>query len=87
MDAANKVTTIGSVVIYMDAAYAAIIEHSKLWKVILGTKLMASYKAQLDEMVAFIKEMEMILSRPLRDLDDVRVAMSCLDKVREREIE
>lgn len=71
----------------MDQAYNAFIEYSKTWKVKLGSRLSASYKKQLDEMVTFIKDMEFILVRPLRDLDDVRVAMNCLDKVRENSIE
>lgn len=71
----------------MDQAYNAFIEHSKTWKVKLGSRLNAAYKKQLDEMVTFIKDMEFILVRPLRDLDDVRVAMKCLDKVRENSIE
>lgn len=85
--AANKITTIGSVVINMQKSYEAFIAYSKTWKVNLGAKLIATYKSQLDEMVDFIKEMEFILSRPLRDLDDVRMAMSCLDKIRDKGIE
>lgn len=87
LQSANKVTTIGSVVIYMAKAYDAFIEYSKTWKVNLGARLISSYKVQLDEMVDFIKEMELTLGRPLRDLDDVRMAMTCLEKIRETSIE
>lgn len=82
-----KTKTIGAVIIHMDQAYNMFIEYSKTWKVKLGGRLNAIYKKELDEMVTFIKDMEFILVRPLRDLDDVRVAMNCLEKVRENSIE
>lgn len=49
----------------------------------LGQLLSAQYKKQLDEMVDFITEMEIILSKPINDLDDVRQAMNCLEKIRD----
>lgn len=86
LKAVDKFTRIGSVIIDMTAAYASIIEHSKTWKNLLGTRLLISYKKRLDEMVTFIKEMESVLVRPLEDLDDVRIAMACLETVREKSI-
>lgn len=59
------------------------VEESKKWKVLLGQLLSAQYKKQLDEMVDFITEMELILSKPINDLDDVRQAMNCLEKIRD----
>lgn len=56
---------------------------SKKWKVQLGTLLSTQYKKQLDEMVEFITEQENILAKPINDLDDVRMAMMCLEKIRE----
>lgn len=83
----NKVTAIGSLVISMQPAFDAFVEYSKVWKVQLGAHLIANYKQQLETLVTFIKDMEFSLSRPLRDLDDVRVAMSCLVQIRENSIE
>lgn len=84
---APKTTVIGSIIISMDKSFDAFTEHAKTWKVILGKRLSVTYKKQLDEMVNFIKDQEFILVRPLRDLDDVRMAMTCLDKIREVSIE
>lgn len=83
----DRMAAIGPIVIKMDQAYEAFIAYSKVWKVELGSRLIASYKKNLDEMVTFIKDQEFSLARPLRDLDDVRVAMICLDLIRERSIE
>lgn len=85
--AANKVTAIGPLVISMQPAFDAFVEYSKVWKVQLGARLIANYKEQLETLVTFIKDMEFSLGRTLRDLDDVRVAMSCLVQIRENSIE
>lgn len=60
-----------------------IIEESKVWKVILGRQLSAFYKIKLEEMVAFITDQDKILCRTIKDLDDVRLAMNCLQTIRE----
>lgn len=52
----------------------------------MGKLLSQQYKVVLDDMVEFIKEMEMCMSRQIRDLDDVRTAMICLDKIRDQYI-
>lgn len=81
-----KSTKIGSLIIGMERAFSAFVEQSKTWKLLLGSRLCSTYKKKLDDMVAFIKDQETILVRPLHDLDDVRLAMTCLDTVRENSI-
>lgn len=87
LNTANKIVLIGSIMIDMSAAYNEFVEHSKTWKEMLGNHLTLMYKKKLDIMVNFIKDQEYILDRPIRDLDDVRLAMKCLDKIRENSIE
>lgn len=71
----------------LDKAISSFVEESKKWKLILGKLLGANYKKQLDEMVDFIADMENILSKPIKDLDDVRMAMNCLEKIRDNFIQ
>lgn len=52
----------------------------------MGRLFSQQYKIVLEDMVEFIKEMEMCMSRQIRDLDDVRTAMICLDKIRDQYI-
>ncbi|XP_037951167.1 dynein heavy chain 8, axonemal [Teleopsis dalmanni] len=78
--------TIGPIEIRVDKAVERFIAESKKWKTMLGQLLSAQYKKQLDEMVDFISEMESILSKPINDLDDVRLAMNCLEKIRDKYI-
>ena len=58
-------------------------EESMTWKTILGEKLSSFYKTILQEMINFINDQQKVLQRPLRDLDDVRIAMNCLRDIRE----
>lgn len=59
------------------------VDESKKWKTALGVLLSTQYKKKLDEMVDFITEQQNILQKPINDLDDVRLAMVCLEKVRD----
>lgn len=45
------------------------------------------YKDKLNIMVDFIKTQEKILNKPIRDLDDCRLAMKCLEVIRDNFIE
>lgn len=87
METEQTITTIGCVVVNMQPAYDAFVAYAKSWKAQLGGRLIAEYKTRLDRIVTFIKEVEFGLSRVLRDLDDVRKAMQCLDQIRENSIE
>lgn len=78
-----KSVVIGPIYIQTTRAIADLVAKSKEWKVILGHKLSSTYKKRLKEIVDFISEKEKVLSRNLRDLDDVRMAMNCLISVRE----
>lgn len=84
---ATRVEQIDSIIIQMDMAYDDFIEYSKQWKVALGQLLRVRYKQKLSKSVEFIDDVELVLQRPLDDVDDVGQAMDCLKKIRENSIE
>lgn len=45
------------------------------------------YKKEMDYVYAVINEMDRKLDRPIRDLDDVRMIMETLGKIREQEVD
>lgn len=45
------------------------------------------YKREMDYVYAVIGEMERKLEKPIRDLDDVRMIMDTLKKIREQEVD
>lgn len=45
------------------------------------------YRREMDYVYAVINEMHRKLDRPIRDLDDVRMIMDTLKKIREQEVD
>lgn len=45
------------------------------------------YKKEMDYVYAVMNEMDRKLDRPIRDLDDVRMIMETLAKIREQEVD
>lgn len=45
------------------------------------------YKREMDYVFAVITEMDRKLEKPIRDLDDVRLVMETLKKIREQEVD
>lgn len=78
---------IGAVQVDMNKFKLALLIESDAWKHLLGRHLGNAYKSKLVDMVDFIKKQEKILAKPIKDLDDCRVAMACLEKIRESFIE
>lgn len=56
------------------------------WKLLFGKALNASYKTKLEDILEFIEDYSKRLSRPIRDLEDVRQAMGALSDIRENQI-
>ena len=60
---------------------------AKAWKMLLCRYLNEEYKKKMSDMITFINEYLKKLSRPIRDLDDVRFAMEALSCIRDNEIQ
>jgi dynein heavy chain, axonemal len=45
------------------------------------------YKREMDYVYAIMNDLERKLERPIRDLDDVRMIMETLRKIREQEVD
>ena len=56
------------------------------WKLALGRSLNFKYKNILDDIVQFVADYSRRLSHPIKDLEDVRFAMSALSDIRKNEI-
>ncbi|CAB3374843.1 Hypothetical predicted protein [Cloeon dipterum] len=53
----------------------------------IGQALRKKYKREMDYVYAVVSEMDRKLDRPIRDLDDVRVIMDTLKKIRDQEVD
>ena len=56
------------------------------WKVLYGRKMNTEYLTLMDNVMEQIEDLSRRLSRPIKDLDDVRQAMATLKETREKEI-
>ena len=59
---------------------------AKGWKVLFARNMNTKYLALMDKIMEMIEDFSKRLSRPIKDLDDVRQAMAALKEVRENEI-
>lgn len=53
------------------------------WKRILGKLLCHAYKDRVIKLMQFINDRMKTMGKKIKDLDDVRVAMMCLELIRE----
>lgn len=59
---------------------------SKGWKVLFARNMNTKYLTLMDKIMEMMEDYSKRLSRPVKDLDDVRQAMATLKEVRENEI-
>lgn len=84
---AEKHIIIGAILVDAEPAYDSFLELSKDRKVEVGRRLSEACNQKVSTMVNFINDQQVVLSRNLKDLDDVRLAMKCLDAIKEDSIE
>lgn len=61
----------------------AFLVEANAWKRSLGNILSNTYKKKLQTITDYISEKDKVLSRHIKDLEDVRVAMKCLGEIRD----
>ncbi|KAL4222174.1 Dynein heavy chain 8 [Mactra antiquata] len=77
---------VGPIELFTESLKLALRVEIKAWKLLFGKALNSNYKTKMEEILAFIEDLSKRLSRPIRDLEDVRQAMSALADVREHQI-
>ena len=59
---------------------------TKAWRIHYGKACNHKYRTEMEETFTFIEDLVKRLSRPIKDLDDIRFAMAALKEIRENEI-
>ncbi|KAJ2947929.1 hypothetical protein O0L34_g9722 [Tuta absoluta] len=75
---------IGSIQINMENIKLALHIESVEWKRILGKLLIVAYRERAQKLMQFINDRMKTMAKKIKDLDDVRVAMLCLDLIRDK---
>lgn len=68
---------------FIDKLKLAFLVEANAWKKSLGVSLSNKYKEKLQKLIDYIFEKNKVLSRRIKDLEDVRVAMKCLGEIRD----
>ncbi|XP_011871302.1 PREDICTED: dynein heavy chain 8, axonemal [Vollenhovia emeryi] len=74
---------LGPLQINTDKLKLAFLVEANAWKKSLGVSLSNKYKGKLQKITDYISEKNKVLSRHIKDLEDVRVAMKCLGEIRD----
>ena len=77
---------VGPLLFTTDPLKLALVTEAKNWKLAYGKHLNGKCAREMDEILDFFDQMEKRLSRPVKDLDDIRSQMSALAEIRETEI-
>jgi len=70
----------------LDDLKIAMRAEAKAWKVLYGRKMNSKYLDLMEKIIEMIEDLSRRLSRPINDLDDVRLAMATLKELRDNEI-
>ncbi|KAG5338491.1 DYH8 protein, partial [Acromyrmex heyeri] len=74
---------LGPLQINTDKLKLAFLVEANAWKKSLGVMLSNTYKKKFQKIIDYISEKNKVLSRHIKDLEDVRVAMKCLAEIRD----
>lgn len=59
---------------------------TKAWMAVIGRHCTRKYRSEMETIFALVEEFSKKLNRPIKDLDDIRVAMAALKGIREQQI-
>ena len=78
---------VGPLLLVTEKLRLSLIAEANSWKNMYGRYLNERCAKKMDDTLDFFNDMEKRLSRPVKDLDDIRSHMSALREIREKEIE
>lgn len=64
----------------------ALTSENKAWMTGFGLHCNKKYCTEMENIFTFIEEVSKRLNRPIKDLDDIRIAMAALKEIREQQI-
>lgn len=77
---------VGPIQLIFEPIKVALLEQCKSWKWAFGRALNERAAAAMSEILGFFEGLQTRLSRPIKDLDDIRGAMAALAELRDNEI-
>lgn len=78
--------SIGAIALATERLKLGLTSEIGLWKQHYGSACNQLYKKELNFVLEFLEDIDKRLQRPIKDLDDIRIAMAALKEIRENEI-
>ena len=86
IEAMKTSISVGSILLYTDDFKLALMAETATWKSAYAKLLNEKTQQNMEEIYNFAEDMIKKMTRPVTDLEDVRLAMNCLKDIRENEI-
>ncbi|XP_015212531.2 dynein axonemal heavy chain 5 isoform X1 [Lepisosteus oculatus] len=86
INAEPEFVTVGALALYTDELKLALTTETKAWMVDFGRHCNRKYRSEMDNIFTFVEEASKKLNRQIKDLDDIRIAMTALKEIREHQI-
>ena len=77
---------VGPLHLRTDNLKAALVNEAKAWSLAYGRHVNETCSRDMDALVEFFDDMQKRLSRPIKDLDDIRAHMAALGEIRADEV-
>ncbi|XP_072925763.1 dynein axonemal heavy chain 5-like [Hemitrygon akajei] len=87
IQAEPRVICMGPFALYTDDLKISLMEECRIWMTGFSQSCHEKYRTNLENILIFIEETSKKLNRPVNDLDDIRIIVSSLKEIREKQIE
>ncbi|XP_012498101.1 PREDICTED: dynein heavy chain 5, axonemal [Propithecus coquereli] len=77
---------VGSIALYTADLKFALTTETRAWMVVIGRHCNKKYRSEMENIFTLIEEFNKKLNRQIKDLDDIRIAMTALKDIREQQI-
>uniref|UniRef100_A0A8C2LD25 Dynein, axonemal, heavy chain 5 n=1 Tax=Cricetulus griseus TaxID=10029 RepID=A0A8C2LD25_CRIGR len=77
---------VGSIALYTADLKFSLTAETKAWMVVIGRHCNKKYRSEMENIFVVVEEFQKKLNRPIKDLDDIRIAMTALKEIREQQI-
>ena len=78
---------VGSIIYMTESLKRALLQEINNWKLAYGKAMNQKTATDMKNLLDFLEDIQKRLSRPCKDLDDIRLHMAALNQIKEKEIE
>ncbi|XP_023388715.1 dynein heavy chain 5, axonemal [Pteropus vampyrus] len=77
---------VGPIALYTADLKFTLTAETKAWVVVIGRHCNKKYRSEMENIFTLVEEFNKKLNRPIKDLDDIRIAMAALKEIKEQQI-